>query len=227
MENETRDKQYREKDGEYVTYYCAINEPIAEIVILNYFAKFAKVEKIPNMFKDDFSINYKIEILISMIDAQCLLCYMFLNKYIIPPATFGVVLSDVFSRYNQSGLKTDIEKVFALSYENYKKANPNATIDELNKFKNKGIKSIETYKEHDRDVGKVVKILKSRINSDKCKVMEKYSKTYPLQAINKDRYYVSYVLGKKVQQYIGDNCPKYLYYYMFENQKKYEKIYNG
>ena len=54
--------------------------------------------------------------------------------------------------------------------------------------------------------------------------MEQYCKIYPKSIIEKDRYYVAHVPGKYIKQYTGDECPKYLYYYMCDNQGKYEKI---
>ena len=109
MENKMEIKYLQGEDDEFISYYCAINEPIAEIVILDYFTKFAKVEKVKNLFADDFSVNYKIEIPADMIDLQCLLCFMFMNQYITSPATFGVVLSDVFDVYSILGMRTDIQ----------------------------------------------------------------------------------------------------------------------
>lgn len=226
MENKMEIKYYQGEDDEFILYHCAINEPIAEIVILDYFTKFAKVEKVKNLFADDFSVNYKIEIPVALIDIQCLLCFMFMNKHVTPPATFGVVLADIFSVYNHLGAKSDIEKVFEISFENYKKRNPNATNEELNKFRSKGKRKIDTYMEYDEDVHNAVEILKSRISSDKSKAMEKYCKIYPLRVIEEDRYYVSHVSERYIKQYIGDKCPKFLYYHMFENQKKYEKEYS-
>ena len=116
--------------------------------------------------------------------------------------------------------------MFEISFENYKKRYPNVTDEELEKFKNKGKQRIDSYKKHGEDVDRVVEILKSRISSDKRRAMEEYCKIYPLKTIEKDRYYVSHVSAKDVKQYIGDKCPKYLYYYMFDNQGKYEKEYS-
>lgn len=78
---------------------------------------------------------------------------------------------------------------------------------------------------HDDEVYHVVEILKSRMTSDKCKAMEKYCEIFPLNVIKEERYYVSHVSEKYIKQYIREQCPKFLYYYMFENQKKYEKEY--
>lgn len=225
MENKITIKNNQREDNEFVIYYCAINEPIAEIVILEYFTKFALVEKVNNLFVDDFSINYKIEIPVALTDIQCLLCFMFMNKHITPPATFGVVLSDAFRVYNPIGAEIDINKIFEISFENYKKRNPNATNEELNNFRDKGNRRIDSYIKYSDDVHNVIEILKSRISPDKNKVIEEYSKIYPLRVIEEDKYYVSLVSEKKFKQYVGDNCPKFLYYYMFENQKKFEKEY--
>lgn len=150
---------------------------------------------------------------------------MFMNKHITPPATFGVELADIFSTYDLTGEKTNIEKVFEISFENYKKCNPNATNEELNKFRSKGKRTIDSYVAHDDEVHHVVEVLKERITSDKSEIMEKYCKIFPLRVIKDARYYVSYVSEKYIKQYIGEQCPKFLYYYMFENQKKYEKEY--
>lgn len=225
MDNKAEKEYCHGRDEEFITYYCAINEPIAEIVILDYFTKFAKIEKLSNLFEDDFSVNYKIEIPVALIDIQCLLCFMFMNKHITPPATFGVVLAEIFSTYNSVGEKTNIEKVFEISFENYKKRNPNATDIELEKFRRKGESKINSYRQHDDDVYNVVEILKSRIDADKHKIMEKYCKNYPLKVIEEDRYYVLHVPGKYIKKYMRDECPKFLYYYMFDNQQKYEKEY--
>lgn len=110
MEDKEEIKYHQAEDDEFISYYCAINEPIAEIVILDYFTKFAKVEKVKNFFVDDFSANYKIEIPMALIDIQCLLCFMFMNKHITPPATFGVELADIFSAYDLTGKNANIEK---------------------------------------------------------------------------------------------------------------------
>lgn len=222
---EMHTKYQKEEFGEFVSYYCAIKDPIAEIVIVEYFPRFAKIEKLKKVFEDDFSVNYRIDIPMALIDIQCLLCFMFMKKYITSPATFGVVLSDIFYVYNPIGVKTDIEKVFEISFENYKKSNPNATEEELNDFQIKGKRKMDLYIQHRDEVQKVIEILKERIASDKNLVVEKYCKIFPLRVIEEDRYYVSYVPAKYIEQYIGDKCPKYLYYYMFDNSNKYEQEY--
>lgn len=51
-------KEYQNEEfGEFVSYYCAIKDPVAEIVIMEYFPQFSKVEKLKKVFKDDFSVN--------------------------------------------------------------------------------------------------------------------------------------------------------------------------
>lgn len=222
LRKEMEVKYQEEEYGEYVSYYCAINEPIAEIVILEYFTKFAKVEKMKNLFSDDFSVNYKIEIPISLIDVQCLLCVMFYNKYITAPAAFGIVLADIFKAFNLPALRTDRKEVFEKSFANYKKRNPGATIEELDKFRSR----MEAYQKRDNAVHNAIDILKSRISSDTCKVMKKYCKIYPFKVIDKESYYISHVPAKYIKQYVGNKCPMYLYYYMSENRDKYEQEYS-
>lgn len=225
--NATNSSDTIEKISEHenIVYYCAINEPIAEIVIIYYFSKFAKVEKVENLFKDDFSVNYKIEISVSLIDVHCLLCFMFMNKLITSPATFGIVLSDMFRLFDNHEAKTYSEKVFERSFENYKKQNPNATNEELNNFRKQGEDKLISYKQYYDNVNNVVEILKRKISADKYKIIEKYCRIYPLSVIEKQKYYVSHVPAKYIKQYIVGECPKYLYYYMFDNQGKYEKEY--
>ena len=221
-----RKQEKLEPNGsENIVYYCAINEPIAELVIIYYFSKFGKVEKILNLFEDDFSVNYKIEIPTSLIDIHCLLSFMFMDKLITSPASFGVELSDIFSLFNHHDDGSHIEKIFAKSFENYTKTNPNASNEDLEKFIRRGEKQIALYKRRYDDVDNIVEILKTRISSDKLSIMEQYCKIYPKSIIEKDRYYVAYVPGKYIKQYIGGKCPKYLYYYMCDNQGKYEKEY--
>ena len=221
LRNEMEEKNPHEKIGEFVSYYFAINEPIAEIVILEYFAKLAKVEKLNNFLSDDFSTNYKIEISMSLIDAQCVLYFMFMNKYITPPATFGTILADIFTAFNNPDLITHRENAFEKSYANYIKQNPNATNEDLNRFRSK----MELYREHATDVYNVVEIIKSRLSSDICDVMKKYCEIYPFKTIENASYYVSYVSAQYIKQYFGIKCPKYLYYHMFNNRNNYELEY--
>ena len=214
-------KDYKNEYDELISYYCAINEPISEIVIQEYFTKFANVEKVKNLFADDFSVNYKIEIPKDLIDIHCLLYFMFSEKYITPPATFGVVLTDLFRAYNLPELTSERKKVFEKSLANFKMCNPDATDEELDKFTRK----MGMYQKRDTAVESVIEILKTRVSFDKNEMMKKYCKIYPMRMIEEDRYYVSYVSTKDIKQYIGEECPQFLYYYMFENRNKYEKEY--
>ena len=219
--NEMRAKCNLKDCKDSVVYYCAIKDPIAEIVILEYFSKFAKVEKIKNLFQDDFSINYKIEIITSMIDLHCLLYCMFLNKVITAPATFGVVIADVLNGYNVN-LSMDREKIHEISLANFKKRFPNATDEEIEKFKSK----MEIYRQKDDSTYSVKKILKSRISLDVCKVITQYCKIYPFQVIDNESYYVTSVPGKYVEQYFDNKCPRFLCYHAYEKRNEYEKKYS-
>lgn len=219
--NEMRAKCNLKDCKDSVVYYCAIKDPIAEIVILEYFSKFAKVEKIKNLFQDDFSINYKIEIITSMIDLHCLLYCMFLNKVITAPATFGVVIADVLNGYNVN-LSLDREKIHEISLANLKKRFPYATDEEIEKFKSK----MEIYRQKDDSTYSVKKILKSRISLDVCKVITQYCKIYPFQVIDNESYYVTSVPGKYVEQYFDNKCPRFLCYHAYEKRNEYEKKYS-
>lgn len=209
-------------DG-FVPYYCAVKDPIAEIIIQEYFTKHGKVKTIKNLLEDDFSINYKIEIPLSDIDAQCMLCFMLMEKYVVPPASFGFSLADIFRQYDASKPIENIEILVENSITDYKEKNPNCSNETLDTYR----RSLERYWKNETEIIRAIDLVKAKVSLDKIKEMKKYMKVFPFRMIENEYYYVSYVPKDAVKQYIGDNCPDYLCYYMYENGrgKKYEKEY--
>lgn len=113
--NEYRFRQKIEKDrdkklndlskvfvGEYVYYYCSIVDPIAEVVLNNYFSTIGKVDVIDNFDHDDFTVNYRVAIRREDIDNQCILCFMFMENKIQAPSCYGITLDKVLLLYERS-----------------------------------------------------------------------------------------------------------------------------
>lgn len=113
--NEYRFRQKIEKDrdkklndlskvfvGEYVYYYCSIVDPIAEVVLNNYFSTIGKVDVIDNFDHNDFTVNYRVAIRREDIDNQCILCFMFMENKIQAPSCYGITLDKVLLLYERS-----------------------------------------------------------------------------------------------------------------------------
>lgn len=98
----------------YHEYYFAIKNPIAEIVIKDYFAQNAEIKLLEPMFSEDFSHNYRIRISNDKIEIIYLWLFLLKEGMIAYPSVCGVEIRDVI-RYLKRGVyigdKAEIETV--------------------------------------------------------------------------------------------------------------------
>lgn len=114
--NEFRNRKLKETSkiykGNYVCFYFSIIEPLVEIILDNILLAREKCNIIPNLSEDDFSRNYVVMIDKEDVEKQCIMLYLFMEKKIETPKSFGIALSSLIHslQYNN------------LSGENYEKA---------------------------------------------------------------------------------------------------------
>lgn len=81
----------------YHEYYFAIKNPIAEIVIKDYFAQDAEVKLLEPMFSEDFSHNYRIRIANDKIEFIYLWLFLLKERMITYPSVCGIEIRHIIS----------------------------------------------------------------------------------------------------------------------------------
>lgn len=110
------DQRIRLQTFGYFEYYFAVNNPIAEIIVDNYFAKNAEVIKLASLFEEDFSHNYIIRIDDTKSEVLYLWLYLCKERMVVEPSVCGVQLCNIIRWYKQGVGKgnAEIEKVISL-----------------------------------------------------------------------------------------------------------------
>ena len=81
----------------YHEYYFAIKNPIAEIVIKDYFAQYAEVKLLEPMFLEDFSHNYRIRIANDKMEFIYLWLFLLKERMITYPSVCGIEIRHIIS----------------------------------------------------------------------------------------------------------------------------------
>ncbi|MDD6400032.1 MAG: NUMOD1 domain-containing DNA-binding protein [Lachnospiraceae bacterium] len=98
----------------YHEYYFAVKNPIAEIIIKDYFAHNAEVELLKPMFLEDFSHNYRIRIINDNMNIVYLWLFLWKEGMVTYPSVCGVEIRGVIRYLTKKiyvGDKKEIETV--------------------------------------------------------------------------------------------------------------------
>lgn len=85
----------------YFDYFFSTTNPIADIIIDNYFAKYAKVIRYPKMFKEDFSHNYWIRINHNDVELLHMWIYFSMEQMVTDPCVCGVKVCNLGRLFKQ------------------------------------------------------------------------------------------------------------------------------
>ena len=109
--NEFREKKLHETSkiykGNYVCFYFSVVEPMVEIILQNILLPREKCIIIPNLSEEDFAKNYVIMIDREDVDKQCIMMYLFMEKKIQAPVSFGISLSSLINSMQYNNLSGD------------------------------------------------------------------------------------------------------------------------
>lgn len=98
--------------GKYVCFYFSIIEPMVEVLMENILSLGEKILLIPNISDEDFARNYVALIDKDNVEKQCIMLYLFMEKKIQCPTSFGISIPNIIHSLQYNNLRG----------ENYEKA---------------------------------------------------------------------------------------------------------
>lgn len=91
--------------GNYVCFYLSIVDPMVEILLQNILLRREKCNIIPNLSEEDFARNYVVMIDKEDKEKQCVMMYLFLERKVCAPISFGIPISSLIYSMQYNNLQ--------------------------------------------------------------------------------------------------------------------------
>lgn len=101
-QKELFDKRIPLQTPGYIELYFSVKNPIAEIIVEQYFSQNAEITRISPLFQEDFSHNYRIKINNNDKEIIYLWLYFFIKKMVTEPCVCGIEICKIIKWYGKN-----------------------------------------------------------------------------------------------------------------------------